>query len=113
MNLLQGNVDLKIASSLRFPEEFYVNSSKDVAVNKRLQDLIKSDVYQPGHTIDAETINKIAKFELYGLNYNEEYGGDGCSLLEFLKFCEKIGYYDLSLGVNIIAHQSVGFRVSI
>ncbi|MEN2497373.1 MAG: hypothetical protein MHMPM18_001760 [Marteilia pararefringens] len=64
-----------------------------------------------GNCIDSAVRQEAILHKLYGLRSSKTYGGSALSNVDFLRFSDKISEYgDLSLGVHILAHQSVGYK---
>lgn len=78
-------------------EEFYKNEN-DAAANDRNCEIPK------------EVRDKMKHLGFYGMLVPEKYGGLGLNNVQYARFCEITGYYDLAIGVFLAAHQSIGYK---
>lgn len=75
--------------------EFLVNEVDPVAIDRTGE--------YPDHVIDG-----LRKLGAFGLKIPREYGGLGCSMLEYSKLMELLGSVDGNVEALLSAHQSIG-----
>ncbi|CAD6996967.1 very long-chain specific acyl-CoA dehydrogenase, mitochondrial [Ceratitis capitata] len=60
--------------------------------------------------IDDEVLDQLWQLGAFGIQVPEKYGGLGLSNTQYGRLCEIIGQNDLSVGITLGAHQSIGFK---
>ncbi|GBM24915.1 Very long-chain specific acyl-CoA dehydrogenase, mitochondrial [Araneus ventricosus] len=60
--------------------------------------------------IEPHLIKQLGELSVLGLQVPEEFGGLGMNNTQYGRMVELVGRHDLSLGITIGAHQSIGFK---
>ncbi|XP_049318501.1 very long-chain specific acyl-CoA dehydrogenase, mitochondrial [Bactrocera dorsalis] len=61
-------------------------------------------------SIDGTVLNKLWELGAFGIQVPEKYGGLGLGNTQYGRLCEILGANDLSVGITLGAHQSIGFK---
>jgi hypothetical protein len=85
----------EFAAFYRAFREFLVTEVDPVAIDRTGE--------YPGHVLDG-----LRKLGAFGLKIPREYGGLGCSMLEYSKLMELLGSVDGNVEALLSAHQSIG-----
>lgn len=62
------------------------------------------------YSIPMKHLKEFAELGVFGMVVPEEYEGGGMGNIEMARVAECIGHYDLSIGVVMAAHQSIGYK---
>ncbi|CAH8556652.1 unnamed protein product [Dicrocoelium dendriticum] len=113
MNLFRGR--LSVGEMLPFPKVLKEEQTQ------RLQEMVgptakflESEVDAAKNDLqgkfDEKVLSMLGELGVYGLQAPEIYNGSGLNNTEYARLVTLVGHSDLSLGVHLGAHQSIGYK---
>lgn len=79
-------------------------------VNRFLTEVNNADQNDLNEKISEESMQAMKELGGFGMQVPPELGGIGANNTQTARLSETIGNYDLSLGITLGAHQSIGFK---
>lgn len=95
-----------------FPFPVVTSPAEKIVLSKMIQPLSEffKEVRKKEEIHPGSTISELLKMGLLGSQMPVMFGGLGFSNSQFARLCELVGSFDLSIGVTLGAHQSIGYK---
>ena len=109
MNLYFGSLDAELFAGF---QEFQVDESTRGIIQNYLEvnSEYPASVLEEKDVVPSELLEKLGRNDFFGLTIPRQYGGVGLSLRQYLHIVEALVSKNMSLGILVLAHLSIGIK---